>query len=73
MIFYCDLCKIREESMDKDFITINQVKTKQDVKKFLQQFVDKKRACTDCVCEGRPVSELASRGIKVAKLSEVLS
>ena len=46
---------------------------KQDVKKFLQQFVDKKQACTDCVCEGRPVSELASRGIKVAKLSEVLN
>ena len=36
--------------MDKN-LTINQVKSKQDVKRFLQQFVDRKAAVVNCVRE----------------------
>lgn len=54
-------------------MTLEQVKTMQDVKKFLQQYVERKTAVERCVREGRPLSELESQGIKVAKLSEVLN
>lgn len=54
-------------------MTLGQVKTMQDVKKFLQQYVERKTAVERCVREGRPLSELESQGIKVAKLSEVLN
>lgn len=57
---------------NKAYITKEQVRTKQDVKKFLQQFVDRRRAWEDCIRSGRSMSELRSQGINVAKLSEVL-
>ena len=57
---------------DKVYITKEQVRTKQDVKKFLQQFVDRRRVWEDCIRSGHPLSELKSQGINVAKLSEVL-
>lgn len=56
----------------KAYITKEQVRTKQDVKKFLQQFVDRRRAWEDCIRSGRSLTELKSQGINVAKLSEVL-
>lgn len=57
---------------NKAYITKEQVRTKQDVKKFLQQFVDRRRAWEDCIRSGRALTELKSQGINVAKLSEVL-
>lgn len=57
---------------DKAYITKEQVRTKQDVKKFLQQFVDRRRVWEDCISSGRSLSELKSQGINVAKVSEVL-
>lgn len=56
----------------KAYITKEQVRTKLDVKKFLQQFVDRRRAWEDCIRSGRSLTELKSQGINVAKLSEVL-
>ena len=51
---------------------LGEVKTMQDVMKFLQQYVERKTAVVKCVREGCPLSELESQGIKVAKFSEVL-
>ena len=56
----------------KKFIDPNQMKTKQDVKAFLYPFIEKRKAWEECIHKGRPLSELNARGIKVAKLSEVL-
>ena len=58
--------------MDKN-ITISQVKCKQDVKRFLQQFVDRKAAVVNCISDGRPLSELESQGIIVAKIRELFN
>ncbi len=58
--------------MDKN-LTINQVKSKQDAKRFLQQFVDRKAAVVNCIRERRPLSELESQGINVAKNREIFS
>ena len=57
---------------NKAYITKEQVRTKQDVKKFLQQFVDRRKVWEDCIRSGRSLTELKSQGINVAKLSEVL-
>lgn len=57
--------------MEKDFISKEQVKTRQDVKKFLQQFIERRKAWEDCIRSGRPLSELNVRGIKVAKMSSM--
>lgn len=54
-------------------LTINQVRSKQDVKRFLQQFVDRKVAVVNCVREGRPLSDLESQGIIVAKIREIFN
>lgn len=48
------------------------IKTKEDVKRFFQKIVDDKKAWTECVRAGRSVAELEQRGMKFAKLSEVL-
>ena len=48
------------------------MKTKQDVKAFLYPFIEKRKAWEECIHKARPLSELNARGIKVAKLSEVL-
>lgn len=58
--------------MDKN-ITISEVKFKQDVKRFLQQFVDRKAAVVNCIRDGRPLSELESQGIIVAKIRELFN
>jgi len=34
--------------------------------------IDNKYACIEYMCEGRPLSELQSRSIKVVKISKVL-
>lgn len=49
-----------------------QIKTKEDVKRFFQKMMNDKRTCIEYMCERRPLSELKSSGIKVAKISEVL-
>lgn len=49
-----------------------QIKTKEDVKRFFQKIIDDKHMCIQYMREGRPLSELRSRGIRVAKISEVL-
>ena len=54
-------------------LTINQVRSKQDVKRFLQQFVDRKAAVVNCIRDGRPLSELESQGIIVAKIRELFN
>lgn len=56
----------------KTYIKKEQIRTKQDVKNFLQQFIDKRKMWEECLRSGRPLSELKSEGINVAKLSEVL-
>ena len=58
--------------MNTQMLTKDQIKTKQDVKRFLMQFIERRKAWEECVRAGRPVSELKSEGIKIAKLSEVL-
>ena len=58
--------------MEKKFIGSHQLNAKQDVKAFLYQFIEKRKAWEECIRMGRPLSELNARGIKVAKLSEVL-
>lgn len=58
--------------MDKN-ITISEVNCKQDVKRFLQQFVDRKAAVVNCIRDGRPLSELESQGIIVAKIRELFN
>lgn len=49
-----------------------QIKTKEDVKRFFQKIIDDKHMCIQYMREGRPLSDLRSRGIRVAKISEVL-
>lgn len=49
-----------------------QIKTKKDVKRFFQKMMNDKHTCIKYMCERRPLSELKSSGIKVAKISEVL-
>ena len=54
-------------------LTINQVRSKQDVKRVLQQFLDRMAAVVNCVREGRPLSDLESQGIIVAKIREIFN
>lgn len=55
--------------------TINKkiIQTKEDVKQLFKKIIDGKDAWIECVCSGRSVAELEQRGIKVAKLDDVLS
>lgn len=48
------------------------IRTKEDVRQFFQKMIDDKKAWTECVRAGRPVSELKQQGIRVAKLNDVL-
>lgn len=48
------------------------IKTKEDVKQLFKKIIDDKNAWIECVRAGRPVSELEKRGIKIAKLGDVL-
>ena len=49
-----------------------QIKTKEDVKRFFLKMMEDKYTCIEYMREGRPLSELRSSGIRVAKISEVL-
>lgn len=48
------------------------IKTKKDVIQFFKEKMADKQAWIDCVREGRPLSELKSRGMEVAKLNTIL-
>ena len=52
--------------MDKEKNIAEEIKTKDDIKKFF-------RRIADCIRAGRPLSDLKDRGIKIAKLTDVLS
>ena len=49
------------------------VKTKEDVKQLFKKMIDDKNAWIECIRAGRSVSELEQRGIKIAKLDDVLA
>ena len=49
-----------------------QLKTKEDVKRFFLKMMEDNYTCIEYMREGRPLSELRSSGIRVAKISEVL-
>lgn len=48
------------------------IKTKKDVIQFFKEKMADKQAWIDCVRSGRPLSELKSRGMEVAKLNTIL-
>lgn len=50
-----------------------EIKTKDDIKKFFRRMIEDKQAVADCIRAGRPLSDLKDRGIKIAKLTDVLS
>lgn len=58
--------------MNKDKDITEQIKTRDDIKKFFRRMIEDKQAVADCIREGRPLSELKERGIKIAKLTDVL-
>lgn len=58
--------------MNKSKDIAEQVKTKDDVKRIFRRMIEEKQAVADCVREGRSLFELRERGIKVAKLTDVL-
>lgn len=56
-----------------DTINKKTIQTKEDVKQLFKKMIDDKNAWIECVRSGRSVAELEQRGIKVAKLGDVLS
>ena len=59
--------------MDKEKNIAEEIKTKDDIKKFFRRMIEDKQAVSDCIRAGRPLSDLKDRGIKIAKLTDVLS
>lgn len=59
--------------MDKEKNMAEEIKTKDDIKKFFRRMIEDKQAVVDCIRTGRPLSDLKDRGIKIAKLTDVLS
>lgn len=59
--------------MDKEKNIAEEIKTKDDIKKFFRRMIEDKQAVVDCIRVGRPLSDLKDRGIKIAKLTDVLS
>ena len=55
-----------------DAIDKKTIKTKEDVKQLFKKMIDDKNAWIECVRAGRSVAELEQRGIKIAKLGDVL-
>ena len=55
-----------------DTIDKKTIKTKEDVKQLFKKMIDDKNAGIECVRAGRSVAELEQRGIKIAKLGDVL-
>ena len=49
-----------------------QIKTRDDIKKFFRRMIEGKQAVANCIRKGCSLSELRERGIKIAKLSDVL-
>lgn len=49
------------------------IKTKEDVKQLFKKIIDDKQAWIECVRAGHSTSELEERGIKIAKLNDVLA
>lgn len=61
------------QNIKKKIMDINKkIKTKKDVIQFFKEKMADKQAWIDCVREGRPLSELKSRGMEVAKLNTIL-
>ena len=59
--------------MDKEKNIAEEIKTKDDIKKFFRRMIEDKQAVADFSRAGRPLSDLKDRGIKIAKLTDVLS
>ncbi|GFI00799.1 hypothetical protein [uncultured Phocaeicola sp.] len=59
--------------MNKEKNIAEEIKTKDDIKKFFRRMIEDKQAVVDCIRVGRPLSDLKDRGIKIAKLTDVLS
>ena len=59
--------------MDKEKNIAEEIKTKDDIKKFFRRMIEDKQAVADCIRAGRPLSDLKDRGIKIAKLTDGLS
>lgn len=59
--------------MDKEKNMAEEIKTKDDIKKFFRRMIEDKQAVADCIRTGCPLSDLKDRGIKIAKLTDVLS
>lgn len=59
--------------MDKGKNIAEEIKTKDDIKKFFRRMIEDKQAVADCIRAGRSLSDLKDRGIKIAKLTDVLS
>ena len=59
--------------MDKEKNIAEEIKTKDDIKKFFRRMIETSRRFADCIRAGRPLSDLKDRGIKIAKLTDVLS
>ena len=57
--------------MDKEKNIAEEIKTKDDIKKFFRRMIEDKQAVADCIRAGRPLSDLKDRGIKIAKLTDV--
>ena len=52
--------------MDKEKNIAEEIKTKDDIKKFFRRMIEDKQAVADCIRAGRPLSDLKDRGIKIA-------
>ena len=59
--------------MDKEKNRAEEIKTKDDIKKFFRRMIEDKQGVADCIRAGRPLSDLKDRGIRMAKLTDVLS
>ena len=59
--------------MDKEKNIAEEIKTKDDIKKFFRRMIEDKQAVVDCIRAGRPLPDMKDRGIKIAKLTDVLS
>lgn len=67
------ICRNKRYRMDKEKNIAEEIKTKDDIKKFFRRMIEDKQAVADCIRAGRPLSDLKNRGIKIAKLTDVLS
>ena len=59
--------------MDKEKNIAEEIKTKDDIKKFFRRMIDDKQAVADCIRAGRPLSDLKDRGIKTVSYTHLPS